>query len=110
MGRGIAGVSPLTKKCSCNNPNWCGDRIEVNSNTKEVSYILECINCRANWKTKKREARKYWNNETLFDKLDSDRGEYLRAVVQKRKDELKAAQAALDKAVKELSKHENGEK
>ena len=60
MGRGIARKFETTKKCSCENPQWFADDIEVNGNTKEITYILTCRNCKAIWKTKSHDARRYW--------------------------------------------------
>ncbi len=97
MGRGIARKAKLTKKCCCDNPNWHYDDIEVNENTKEITYKLRCTNCFANWGTKSTEVRKYWfpiynkvpsvwcgygynGNKTvkeLFSVLDSEREENL---------------------------------
>lgn len=97
MGRGIARKFETTKKCSCDNPQIFADDIEVNGNTKEITYILTCRNCNAIWKTKSPEARKYWIDrmdkvpviwnyytykgdktvKELFAHLDADRLEYL---------------------------------
>ena len=40
MGRGIARKFETTKKCSCDNPEWFSDDIEINGNTKEITYVL----------------------------------------------------------------------
>lgn len=65
MGRGMARKASLTKKCTCDNPDWVRDDIEVSS-AEEITYILSCKNCGAHWGTKTNEARKYW-----ADKMDS---------------------------------------
>lgn len=67
MGRGIARKAALTRKCSCDKPEWFRDDIEVNGNTKEITYLLMCRNCNANWGTKTIDARKYWVQH--FDKI-----------------------------------------
>ena len=59
----LGNKATLSKKCSCDNPKWVKDDIEVNSRTHEIKYILECRSCGANWKTAMHEARKYWNND-----------------------------------------------
>lgn len=124
MGRGIARKAALTKKCSCDKPEWFRDDIEVNGNTKEITYKLMCRNCRANWGTKSLEARKYWiphfdvipviwmgytykGDKTireLFNDLDTERLEKLKSdemIVEKK---VLEAQSVLDKAKKNTEK------
>ena len=60
-GRGFARKAAYTKKCSCDNPRWHGSHIEVNSRTDEITYILDCNNCKAYWASKSPEMRKYWD-------------------------------------------------
>lgn len=95
MGRGIARKTSF-KKCSCDNPIWKRNWIEVNGNTHEIGYVLYCSNCKSIWKTKTHEARKFWNldevpivffdgctykgkltNRQLFEQLDRERLKYL---------------------------------
>lgn len=125
MGRGIARKAELTKKCSCNNPKWYKDDIEVNGRTYEISYILMCSSCGANWKTKKPEARLYWRElfnkvpvvwrgggyngtktvKELFADLDWNRYKFLEneaAIARKRVQE---AEREYDKAAKAVEKH-----
>lgn len=60
-GRGFARKAAYTKKCSCDNPRWHGSHIEINSRTGEITYILDCNNCKAYWASKSPEMRKYWD-------------------------------------------------
>lgn len=124
MGRGIARKAVLTKKCSCDKPEWFKDDIEVNGNTKEITYKLQCRNCWANWGTKSIEARKYWiphfdiipvvwmgysykGNKTikeLFDELDKERLEELEENKMIAEKKVLAAQKELDKLNKNVEK------
>lgn len=69
MGRGIARKAQLTKKCCCDNPNWHYDDIEVNGNTKEITYKIMCTSCMSHWGTKSIEFRKHWFS--IYDKIPS---------------------------------------
>lgn len=61
-GRGFARKAGFTKKCHCDNPNWTRDHIEENGNTSEITYVLNCQNCKAYWATKSPSARAYWES------------------------------------------------
>lgn len=124
MGRGIARKAALTKKCSCDKPEWFRDDIEVNGNTKEITYKLMCRNCGANWGTKTIEARKYWlphfdkiptvwmgygykGNKTvreLFDDLDNERLTVLEKEEMIAEKKVLEAQSVLDKTKKNTDK------
>lgn len=124
MGRGIARKFETTKKCSCDNPHIFADDIEVNGNTKEITYILTCRNCKAIWKTKSLDARKYWadkmdkvpiiwnyysykGNKTvreLFDGLDNERLEYLEIEHEIAEKKAIEAQKDADKKLKAIEK------
>lgn len=127
MGTGIARKAALTKKCSCDNPNWSRDDIEINGNTKEITYKLQCTNCWSHWGTKSLEARKYWikdfdkvpivwmgygNKGTktykeLFADLDAERLEYLeteRKFAEKRVIEAQKEEEKKRKAVEKFKK------
>jgi hypothetical protein len=118
MGRGIARKAELTKKCSCDNPEWSQDDIEVNGSTKEITYILHCRNCRANWGTKTSKAREYWSDKMdsvpvvwkgyaykgnhtvreLFHQLDMERLEYLESIQKAAEKRVSEMQKEADKA------------
>lgn len=124
MGRGIARKFETTKKCSCDDPQWFADDIEINGNTKEITYILTCRNCKAIWKTKSHDARRYWadrldkvpiiwnyysykGNKTvkeLFTSLDMDRLEYLETEQKFAENKLIEAQKEVEKKRKAVEK------
>ena len=124
MGRGIARKATLTKKCSCDKPEWFRDDIEVNGNTKEITYKLMCRNCGANWGTKTIEARKYWlphfnkvpvvwigysynGNKTvreLFNDLDNERLTVLEKEEMIAEKKVLQAQSVLNKTKKNTDK------
>ena len=119
-GRGIARKAAFTKKCCCENPRWSGDHVEVNGNTHEITYVLNCANCGAYWGTKSSKARKCWENKMdsvpmsfygyggrdkdkrtvreLFRELDEKRLEYLKGIAEHRRatavEAIKAAEEA----------------
>lgn len=124
-GRGIAGKAAFTKKCSCENPQWYSDHIETNNNTGEITYVLNCRNCKAYWGTKSHEARQYWASELdavpltwagygykgdktvrqLFQELDEHRLSVLEAIAVRCEAELAEAQKAVSKAHKDIEKY-----
>lgn len=129
MGRGIAREAQTGKKCSCDNPQWEHEYIKVNQRTGEITYRLNCRNCKAFWATKSSDARKYWNDDMdkiptiwmgytyngkltvreLFKNLDADRLKYLEAIhndnikkLEKAKKEVEKSKRAIDKFKKEV--------
>lgn len=123
-GRGFARKAEFTKKCSCNNPQWYSDHVEVNGRTSEITYVLNCRNCNAYWGTKSPSARKYWGagmdkipvqwqgysyrgNKTvreLFQEIDLDRLKFLERVADNADVVVFNAQKEADKAHKEVEK------
>ena len=124
-GRGFARKAAYTKKCSCDNPQWHGSHIEVNSRTDEITYILDCNNCKAYWASKSPEMRKYWsldkratnlygfgseyqNNRTYrecFRELDEKRLEYLEGYARCRDKDVIEAQKEAEKAHRAVEKY-----
>lgn len=123
-GRGFARKAAFTKKCSCDNPQWYSDHVEVNSRTSEITYVLNCRNCNAYWATKSPGARKYWSveldkvpiqwegysyrgNKTvreLFHEIDLDRLKFLEHVADSADTAVSVAQKEADKAHREIEK------
>lgn len=124
MGRGMGRKAALTKKCSCDNPVWVKEDIEVSGSTAEITYILSCKSCGANWGTKMYEARKYWTDKMdmvpivwqgyryeggkttreLFKSLDEKRLEHLTKMEKAAEKKVLEAQKEVDKAVKAVEK------
>lgn len=124
MGRGIARKISY-KKCSCNNPKWSANWVEVNQNTHEIGYVLSCNNCNAIWKTKTHDTRKYWNldkvplifydgcsyngkltNRQLFEQLDIERIKYLELEHEIAMKHFLEAKKAMEKSLKAIKKFE----
>lgn len=120
-GRGIARKAAYTKKCSCENPRWHGSHIEVNSRTDEITYVMDCNNCRAYWASKSKGMRKYFDMDAvghhslfgygydpkdkrthreIFRELDEKRLELLEQVAQSREE-------AVQEAIKDAEKARN---
>lgn len=124
-GRGFARKAAYTKKCSCENPRWCSNHVEVNSRTDEITYILSCSNCKAYWATKSHEARKCWDmdakpiaffgfggshrsertNRDYFRELDEKRLEYLEGYARHRDEDVIEAQKEAEKAHRAVEKY-----
>ena len=125
-GRGFARKAEFTKKCSCDNPRWSRDHIEVNGRTGEITYVLNCANCKAYWATKSPSARAYWEKEMdkssgglfgyggrstdlptvreKFRELDMERLDYLETVARNRDNAVSEAQKEAEKAHREVEK------
>ena len=124
-GRGLAGKAAFTKKCSCENPQWYRDHIETNSRTEEITYVLNCKNCKAYWATKSHEARQYWDSaldtvpitwagygykggktvRQLFAEQDERRLKVLENIATRCEAELAEAEKAVARAYKEVAKY-----
>lgn len=123
-GRGIARKAAFTRKCSCGNPMWSRNHIEVNGNTEEITYVLGCANCKAYWATKSPSARKYWEKDMdrvpslwqgfsysgsktvreLFREQDMKRLDYLEMIAACRDRDVLEAQKEAEKAHKAVEK------
>ncbi|MBQ7673237.1 MAG: hypothetical protein IJT36_01735 [Alphaproteobacteria bacterium] len=124
MGRGIGRKAEYTKKCSCDNPQWVYDDIEINNNTKEITYQIKCLNCDAFWGTKSHTARELWKHDIdkkpyiwmgynykgdktireLFDDLDKKRLEFLENQRQSAEEKVILAQKEYDIIDKKVEK------
>lgn len=124
--QGMGRKATLTKKCTCNKPNWVNDDIEVSRTTSEITYILNCKNCGAHWGTKANEARKYWADKMdsipvvwmgyvykgdkttreLFRGLDLERLKLLTDIKEEAEEKVLEAQKAASKAAKAIEKCE----
>lgn len=125
FGRGFAKKASFTKKCSCENPQWYRDHIEINNHTEEITYVLMCKNCNAYWGTKSHEARRFWDSaldtvpvtwagygyrggkmvRQLFAEQDERRLKVLENIAAQCDAELVKAQKAAAKAHKDVEKY-----
>lgn len=126
---GIANKAAFTKKCSCQNPDWRVDDIEVSKNY-EITYKMDCMNCRAFWGSKSFEYRKYWKDKMdkvpviwrgysydgnltvaeLFSEIDDKREEILQFDIASTKRQIAELQKELTSREKKLEKYRENRK
>lgn len=98
MPKGFGRKPDRTKKCRCDNPRWNIWEIRETSR-HELVITLECLNCHALWDTRSRSARRFADPscpieagkprtyDELFRRVDEDRKEMLRRLLENKEKE-----------------------